>query len=425
MSASFRFVHAADLHLDTPFQGIAGPAPHVAQALRDASLQAWRNLVELTIAQQAAFLLLAGDIYDGADRGMRAQLGFLDGLQRLSQAGVHTLIVHGNHDPLDGWSAVRSWPQGVTVFGSDAVACVPLQAGGRTVHVHGLSYATRDVPDNLAKAFHAAPGAALSIGLLHANAGGNAEHAAYAPCSLADLEAAGMHYWALGHVHKRQLLREGDPWIAYSGDTQGRSPKPSELGAKGALVVDVIDGVVQPPVFAPVDVVRFAACEVDITGLADVPAVQAQAVALIDALRHDSAGRALLVRVVLQGRGPAARDLCRADALAGLRDELRAAFEAAEPFVWVESLRDQSRGALDLAAVRERRDFGAELLHLCEGLQAGADGGAGFVAQAAELLARPGQVEKALRDLDPGAPAEELEQALALALDGLEREEGR
>jgi DNA repair protein SbcD/Mre11 len=425
VSASFRFVHAADLHLDTPFQGIAGPAPQVAQALRDASLQAWRNLVELTIARQAAFLLLAGDIYDGADRGLRAQLGFLDGLQRLAAAGIRTFIVHGNHDPLDGWSAIRGWPSEVTVFGSDEVACVPVQAGGATVHVHGISYRTRDVRDNLARTFHADPGAALSIGLLHANVAGNAEHAAYAPCSLADLEAAGMHYWALGHVHKRQFLREGGPWVAYAGDTQGRSPKPSELGAKGALVVEVTDGVVQPPEFAPVDVVRFAACEVDIGGLADMPAVQARAAALIDELRRGAHGRALLVRVLLRGRGPAARDLCRADAPAGLRDELRAAFETADPFVWVESVRDQSRGALDLAALRERRDFGAELLHLCEALQAGADGGAGFVAQAAELLAKPGQVEKALRNVEAGASAEELEQALALALDGLEREEGR
>ena len=117
----FRFIHAADLHLDTPFEGIAGPAPKVAEALREASLQAWDRLVQLALDEEVLFVLLAGDIYDGADRGVRAQIRFVNGLRRLDQAGIRTFIVHGNHDPLSGWSAVHEWPATVTIFGSRAV----------------------------------------------------------------------------------------------------------------------------------------------------------------------------------------------------------------------------------------------------------------------------------------------------------------
>src|SRR5690242_8646941 len=145
----FRFIHAADLHLDTPFEGLARTSPEVAAALRDASLAAFDALVELTLREQAAFLVIAGDLYDGAERGVRAQLRFLRGLERLSAAGVHVLMVHGNHDPLGGWSAIRAWPAGVHVFPSDAVEAVTVERDGEPLAtVHGISYATRDPGEN-------------------------------------------------------------------------------------------------------------------------------------------------------------------------------------------------------------------------------------------------------------------------------------
>src|SRR5262245_51374847 len=125
--SGFRFVHAADLHLDTPFEGLARTSPEVGAALRDASLQAFDALVELTLREDAAFLVIAGDVYDGAERGVRAQLRFLGGLRRLSEAGVQVLVTHGNHDPLDGWSAIREWPAGVHVFSPEVVEQVPVE----------------------------------------------------------------------------------------------------------------------------------------------------------------------------------------------------------------------------------------------------------------------------------------------------------
>ena len=116
----FSFVHAADLHLDTPFKGIGSTAPQVAEQLREASLAAFDSLVDLCLERRAAFLVVAGDIYDGPERGLRAQLRFRDGLARLSAAGISSFVVHGNHDPVEtGWSALNdTWPERVTIFGA-------------------------------------------------------------------------------------------------------------------------------------------------------------------------------------------------------------------------------------------------------------------------------------------------------------------
>ncbi len=424
--AVVRFVHAADLHLDTPFQGVARPAPEIARALRDASLQAWENLVQLTMDREAAFLLLAGDIYDGAERGMRAQLRFADGLRRLADAGIRVFVVHGNHDPLgEGWSAIREWPDGVTVFGSDGVQTVGFEVDGTAVAVHGISYPTRAVTENLALKYRRHPDASLNIGLLHANAGGATEHAAYAPCTLTDLESAGMDYWALGHIHQRAYLRRGGPWIAYPGDTQGRSPKPSETGPKGVLMVEVKDGAIEEPEFVPVDVVRFVTCLVDIAGVTDVAALQERVAQGVEGLRAGHEGRALLVRVVLQGRGAVAADLQRGGALDEFVGELRQLWQGREPFVWIEAVKDRARGELDMDALRARGDFAAELLKLADGLEADEVAAEAFVAEAAGRLRAPGQVERALRDVGDDAaepPREVLAAALELALDRLEAE---
>ena len=128
----FSFVHAADLHLDTPFKGIGSTAPHVAEQLREASLAAFDSLVELCLERHVAFLVVAGDIYDGPERGLRAQLRFRDGLARLSAAGIASFVVHGNHDPVEtGWSALGGpWPDHVTVFGTGTVKAVPVEIDG-------------------------------------------------------------------------------------------------------------------------------------------------------------------------------------------------------------------------------------------------------------------------------------------------------
>lgn len=304
--SSFRFLHAADLHLDTPFEGLGAMRPELAERLREASLRAFDRLVDLALEERVSFVVIAGDVYDGAERGLRAQLRFRRGLERLSEAGIASFVAHGNHDPVDeGWGAIGSWPPRVHVFGSKEVESIPVEVGGaRIATVHGISFGRRAETANLATRFRRGAEAGLHVGLLHCNVEGSVGHDPYAPCSLADLRAAGMDYWALGHVHTRQLLMQGACWAAYPGNLQGRSFKPAEQGAKGALLVHVENDSVREAEFRSLAPVVFASVEVDISGYEELASLEA---ALLDAAaaKADGSGcEGLMVSATIRGRGP-------------------------------------------------------------------------------------------------------------------------
>ena len=147
---TLRFVHAADLHLDSPFTGIRATAPeNVAKALYSATFDSYQNIIDLCISEGVDALLVAGDIYDGADRSLRAQRSFIDGLRSLDSAGIRSFVCHGNHDPLDGWEARLEYPTGCHRFGADFQAVPVFGDEPDRVLVYGISYPTRDVYENL------------------------------------------------------------------------------------------------------------------------------------------------------------------------------------------------------------------------------------------------------------------------------------
>lgn len=325
------FVHAADLHLDTPFHGIARLDADLAARLQQASLEAFEALVALSLERDAALLLLAGDVYDGAERGVRAQLTVHRELSRLAEAGVRTCIVAGNHDPLDGWSAIEAWPDLVTEFGADEPGVVEVARDGEPIAVvTGMSYARRDEHRNLARMLRRTGLDVPHIGLLHANVGSNPDHAPYAPCSLDDLRRGGMDYWALGHIHRREILLDGSdggPWAVYPGNLQGRSPKPSERGAKGASVVHVRDGRITDVEHVSLDRARFDEVAVEIGPDDDLPAVHRALTAGARRAAVAAEGRALVLRGVVTGHGAVHGDLTRP----GVEDELLEALDAEAP----------------------------------------------------------------------------------------------
>ena len=419
----FRFIHAADLHLDTPFVGVRRAAPEVADALREASLDAWDALVDLAVERNAAFLLLAGDIYDGPERGVRAQVRFLRGLLRLEEANVRVFMVLGNHDALEGWSVVEKWPANVHLFAPDRVEAVPVEREGqRLAVVHGVSFPRRDVRENLALRFERGDEPGFHVGLLHCQVGASPEHESYSPCSLDDLLKAGMDYWALGHVHRRQTLREGRPWVAYAGSLQGRSPKPGEQGAKGALVVDVEDGEATGVAFEALDRVRFLACEVDVSGLQGVSALVDALSEKLEELRAANPGRGLIVRAALTGRGALHGELARSGALEGVAETLEADAAGREPFVWWERIADTTRPALDRDQFRARDDFPAEVVRAVDALRADPDKLAALLADVARPLGASAW-RSWVEQLPPDDPATLLDEAEALGLDLLAGEE--
>ena len=415
----FRFLHAADLHLDTPFTGMRRVDASLVATLRDATTLAFDNLVNAALKHSVAFVVITGDIYDGPERGVRAQLAFRNGLDRLAQAGIPSFVVHGNHDPVeDGWSAVRKWPDGVTVFGSESVATVPVERDGqRLALIHGISYARRETKDNLALGFRRDQSECFQVGVLHCNAGAHADYAPYSPCSVDDLVRAGLDYWALGHVHLRQFLHEGGPWIAYPGNPQGLSPKASELGAKGALLVDVDDGQVASVDFLPVDVVRFDAFDLDIAELVDVAGLID---ALVGAARERAAthgGRTAVLRVSLTGRGAVHLDLRRSHVRDQVLVPVRTALASATPAVWLDAIDDRTRPELDVAALRGRGDFAADLIATVDSLLATPAGRADLIASYVAGLPG-GDLRQLLGTAVDAAPVDdEIRRALEMALD--------
>ncbi len=375
----FSFLHAADLHLDTPFEGVGASFPEIAAALRDASLLAWDRLVEEALRRRVAFVLLAGDLYDGPERGLRAQLRFRRGLERLSAAGVEVFVVHGNHDPLEeGWSALRELPPGVHVFGSGEPSAVPVVREGRRIAVvHGVSYRVRAERENLARRFVRAPGEGLQIGLLHAHVEGQAGHDPYAPCSMADLRASGLDYWALGHVHQRQTLLSGATWAVYPGNLQGRSLKPTECGAKGAVVVHVADSAIERLEFVELAPVRFESVQVDIGPVGDLAALEA---ALLGAARGVEGASGVVVRARLVGRGALHADLLREGE--SFLQALREAGAGGAPWIFWERIERATAPPVDLEVLRARDDFAGELLREIASLR---DSPAALEALAAEV----------------------------------------
>ena len=360
-----RFVHAADLHLDSPFRGIRAAAPeNVARTLYSATFDSYRNIVDLCISEGVDALLVAGDIYDGADRSLRAQQAFIDGLRSLDSAGIRSFVCHGNHDPLDGWEARLSYPESCHRFGPD-FAAVPVfpDAPGRGL-VYGISYPTRDVYHNLVARLGQVDAASFTIGLLHANVGGNTDHAFYAPCSLDDLAQSGIDYWALGHVHTCQVLRERAPTVVYPGNPQGRHP--NEPGARGVYLVEVDEGGGISLDFRATDTVRWEQASIDISAMETeqdlLDAIEDEMQSLLDGAE----GRSIVVRMTLNGRGELTRFLRQPgavdDLLAGVNDR----WADRLPFAWCERIQDETAVAIDRDALRSGEDFLAEVLRTAD-----------------------------------------------------------
>ena len=361
-----RFVHSADLHLDSPFAGIRNSAPpQVSTMLYEATFKAYENIIELCIGEQVDALLIAGDVYDGADRSLRAQRLFIDGLQRLESAGIRSFVCHGNHDPLDGWEARLEYPSLCHRFGSEFEA-IPIfpDEPERTV-VHGISYPTRDVYDNLVTRLGTVDDGPYSIGLLHTNVGDNTDHALYAPCSLDDLVLSGIDYWALGHVHTREVLSEERPTVVYPGNPQGRQP--NETGARGVFVVDVDEHGRANLDFRPVDTVRWERRGLDIASSETEQALIDQLHALVQEVLASADGRSVVIRITLSGRGSMHDSLSKSEfSPDSLVEQINEVWAAQTPFAWCERIVDETASEFERDKRLAGADFVADLLRLSD-----------------------------------------------------------
>ncbi len=363
----FRFVHCSDLHLDAPFVGISSLHPNLAQQLRQATEKAFSNIVDLAIEKQVDAVLIAGDIYNDLDKSLQAQLKFRDYLKKLFDAEIPSFIVHGNHDPLNSWSASLDWPSGVKIFSGNRVEQAPVIKEGKTIaQIYGISYPQKEVKENLALQFHREQSSGFAVGLLHANVGNNPNHGAYAPCKVEDLVDSKMDYWALGHIHKRQVLRDMEPGIVYCGNSQARSFK--EQGEKGCYLVTLDEALPPKLEFFPTDSVRFHTKQIDISECSHLDDLLTIIQTKCDE-RHTQIGkRDLFMRFNLEGTTSLNSELRKGGILEDLTEKILDYYKNMKPGVWVE-LNLETRGTYDLNLLRQRNDFIADLVSLYDEME--------------------------------------------------------
>ncbi len=416
---TLRFVHAADLHLDSPFTGIRAAAPeNVASALYSATFDSYRNIIDLCISERVDALLVAGDVYDGADRSLRAQQAFIEGLRSLDAVGIRSFVCHGNHDPLDGWEARLSYPAGCRRFGTEFSAEPVFLDEPHRALVYGISYPTRDVFENLVSRLGQVEEPAFTVGLLHANVGGNADHAPYAPCTLDDLAQTGIDYWALGHVHTRQVLREGNPTVVYPGNSQGRHP--NETGARGVYLVEIESNGNVKLDFRPTDTVRWERVSVDI---GDLETEQDLLNAVDDAMQSlldGPEGRSVVTRLTLTGRGDLNHFLRQPRAADDILEGVNERWAGELPFAWCERIEDATAAPIDRDAMRAGEDFLAEVLRTADGLKESPSP----LREGLGELFQHAQYRRYLSNLTDEEIAGLLNEAEALAVNLLSEEEG-
>ena len=292
----YRFLHAADLHLDSPFRGLGRRDAELAQRLRDASLLALQRLVQTAIDRDCHFVVLAGDLYDGLERGVRAQLALRRAADRLHEADIALVMLNGNHDPIElGYKAVREWPSSTWQLSAGKPQVVELTTAAGRVTITGQSFPTKRVTTSLAADYPRPTGDGLHVAMLHTELVQGDATNPYSPTRLEDLVTAPFHYWALGHVHDPKVLRRGSPVVAYPGNLQGRHF--GECGPRGALLVEGEPRSLQVESVGLAPFV-FERVVVDVTDFTDLTALER---ALHDQVPECTADT-LLLRAELSGR---------------------------------------------------------------------------------------------------------------------------
>lgn len=330
--SDFRFLHAADIHLDSPLQGLARYDGVPLEDVRGATRTAFDALIQYALDEHVDFIVLAGDLFDGDWKDMGTGLYFAGAMGRLAKAGIAAFVLAGNHDAASVLTKALPWPDNVKIFSARRPETFTLP--GLSVALHAQSFATQHVYDDLAGRYPAPEAGAFNIGVLHTALAGAEGHAPYAPCTLASLQAKGYDYWALGHVHDHQQLSER-PYVVFPGNLQGRNIR--ETGPKGAVLVEVHDREVVAARFVSLDVVRWSRASVACTGAETMEAIYAAVRAkLLEVHTQEAEGRPQIVRVDLLGETPLAGAL--RDRASLLRAEVQSLAAAIAPDLWLEKV---------------------------------------------------------------------------------------
>ena len=381
----FSFIHAADLHLGSPFRSSARLDTDVAQVLRRSCYRALDQLTSLAISEHVRFVLFSGDIFDAKERNLKAQLHFRSCMKELRDHGIQVFVVHGNHDPLDHAANMVDLPDNCHIFPARGVSWQVVRQGeGPVAAVCGISFDKSHVEKNLAGMIPDCDHDCFRIAMLHCTVGQQSGHYPYAPCTLSDLTdrygKRRVDYWALGHVHEMKILCH-EPHVVYPGTVQGRSF--AEQGKKGVLVVKVSADRQVDMVFHEVDHVRWQEIEIDAGAFTSLSEVMDAIWVAIEQVRNQVGGRPVIVRILLTGRSEISRPLGRSDRLSDMLEELQDALVAENPFIWIESIRNFTRTTIDVETRKRVGDLVGMILREAESMKEDPE----FISRVEETLA--------------------------------------
>lgn len=363
----FKFMHTADIHLDSPLQKLQQYEGAPVKQLRQATRRAFENLIELAVAERVDFVLIAGDLYDGDWKDYNTGLYFVSRITKLRDAGIPVYIVTGNHDAANTMTKTLRLPEGVFFFPTDTPGIFRLPELG--VAIHGQGFASKAVKKDLSAGYPAAVPGDYNIGMLHTCATGREGHEPYAPCTLTTLASKGYNYWALGHVHQQEILSD-DPLVVFPGNIQGRHIR--ETGPKGCMLANVDEKGRTRVRFHPLDVIRWALCEFDASRAEDASGAVDAISLKLEKLLETSDGYPLVVRVEIIGASGVLEEL--SGDLEHWTNQIRsAAIEVSGDRIWVEKVKLGTAVPLQPKFSESIDGPMGEVLHCLEAIRTDAD----------------------------------------------------
>ena len=351
-----KFIHTADIHLDSPLVGLDAYQDAPVQQLRTVTRDAFSRLVDAAIEEEVDFMVIAGDLYDGSWKDYNTGHYFCREMGRLNKAKIPVYLLYGNHDSESEMTKKLSLPSNVNVFESRKPSTYRIET--LKVALHGRSYREAATFENLASSYPEPIAGWLNIGVLHTALGGYAAHQPYAPCSLDELTVKGYDYWALGHVHEHAILQK-DPWIVYPGNLQGRHIR--EIGERGAVLVTADETGIQSVERLCVDMLRWYVVDVDASVAATLQEVASLAGRAIEQLIFEvTAPMHLALRVRIIGKTTTHGELFGLETQ--LREEIlgQVASQGADR-IWVEKVKIETESSVDSLNINTRSDAISEL----------------------------------------------------------------
>ncbi len=351
-----RFLHAADIHLDSPLHGLERYEGAPIEEIRSATRRAFDNLIELAIEEEVDFVLLVGDLYDGDWKDYNTGLYFSERMGRLREAGIRVFIVAGNHDAASQITRHLRLPDNVTLFSTRKPQRVVLE--DLNVGICGQGFATRAVTDDLSEAYPQGDPQFFNIGLLHTCLDGKPGHEPYAPCSVDGLRSKGYQYWALGHVHKREEVSQ-DPWIVFPGNIQGRHIR--ESGPKGCTLITVENQEIAEVEHRDLDVMRWSLCELDVSASETMDDLYEQVREGLQLALDAAEGRSVAARLILQG-ACSVHSTLHADRERWTQEYRALATGLSGAGIWLEKVSIKTRPSVSFDEALERDDALSGLL---------------------------------------------------------------